>query len=333
MPAVARVRPALHHLQTLDPREVYRGQVFHDAMLWQGHSVGDVSAYRIDAHAADGSLMASAQMPHTVEFLHAFGPRAILAVGKHLHRRCGWRTYHSIVRCVTTAGRAHRLRVITRGMPWHLQVEQFGGGPRAMFFNEPGSSTVIRWGGWRARPLRPDLRFPGTMILRGRHLFVLERNDYRPGRETIARIDLVSEEVERPLGTLPCGIAALVDVPGSPWIAAAEAWADRVLLIEAATSRIAAVLPVPGRPVELAACGRRLAVLSAASQTLWFFDLAAMGRPPVAEWDLAALGPLLEHPRGLDVDPVTKTVFIRTGCHPLLERSVAGVTLAVDPAR
>ncbi|NBU64800.1 MAG: phosphoketolase family protein, partial [Chloroflexia bacterium] len=39
-------------------------------------------------------------------------------------------------------------------------------------------------------------------------------------------------------------ITALVDVPGSPWIAATEAWADQVLLIDRVANRLAATLPV-----------------------------------------------------------------------------------------
>lgn len=333
MTAVTRVRPWLRDLATVDPREVYRGQVFHDGILWQGHSAGDASTYRIDAHAAGGGLVASAAVPHTVEFLHAFGPRAILAVGKHFRRRGGWITFHSVMRLVAATGRASRLRVTTRAMPRHLQVEQFGGGPRAMFFNEPGSRKVIRWHGWRARPLRPDIRFPGTMIHRGRHLFVVERNDHRPGHETVVRIDLDTESVDRGFPGPPRGIAAVVDVPGTPWIAAAESAADRVLLIECETNRLAAVLPAPGMPVALAPCGGKLVVLAAAARTLRFFDLGAAGLPLLAEWDLAALGSGLRHPRALDVDPVTETVYIRFCFHPLVEGSAAGVALAGDPER
>lgn len=334
MPDVVRIRPVLRDVATLDTREVYRGQVFHDSILWQGHSAGDVSAYRIDAHAADGILLASAPVPHTAEFLHAFGPRTILAVGKHFRRRCGgWFTYHSIVRLVATTGRPSRLRVTTRIMPRALQVEQFAGGPRAMFFNEPGSRKVVRWHGWRSRPLRPDLHGPGTMIHRGRHLFVVERNDYRPGHETMARIDLVTEAVDRTSREVRRGIGAVVDVPGTPWIAVAESRADRVLLIECETNRVAAVLPAPGMPVAVAACGRKLVVLAAAARALRFFDLGAARRPLVAEWDLGALAPGLRHPRALDVDPATETMFIRFCFHPLVEGSVAGVVAAFDPER
>jgi hypothetical protein len=331
--AVVRIRPTLRRLGTLDPREVYRGQVFHDRLLWEGHSAGDVSTYRIDVHAADGTRLASAAVPHTLEFLHPFGPRTVIVVGKHYSHRGGWRTYHSIVRCVAAAGRPPRLTVKTRRMPKRLQVEQFGGGPDAMYFNEPGSRKVVRWNGWWSRPLEPDIHFPGTMIRCGRHLFVLERHDYRPGHETIARIDLVTQAIERTFPTSRQRITALVDVPGSPWIAATEAWADQVLLIDREANRLAATLPVPGMPVELAMFDRRLVVLAAESRTLMFFDLASAGLPLVAEWDLSGIGPGFEHPRAMHVDPESGSVFIRFAFHPLLEGSVAGVTLAVDPDR
>ena len=332
--AVLRVRPMLRSLETLDPHEVYRGQVFHDGLLWQGHSAGDVSTYRIDVHAADGERLASASIPHTLEFLHPFGSRTVVVVGKHYNQRGGWRTYHTIVRFIAaTAGRPPWLCVKTRPMPWRLQVEQFGGGPGAMYFNEPGSRKVVRWNGWWGRPLQPEIHFPGTMVHCGRHLFVLERNDYRPGHETIARIDLVTQEIERTFRAPRQRITALIDVPGSPWIAATEAYADQVLLIDRESNRLAVTLPVPGMPVELAVFDRRLVVLAAESRMLRFFDLASAGLPLVAEWDLSEIGPGFEHPRALHVDAVSGSVFIRSAFHPLLEGSVAGVTLAVDPDR
>lgn len=332
--AVLRVRPMLRSLETLDPHEVYRGQVFHDGLLWQGHSAGDVSRYRIDAHTAAGERLASASVPHTLEFLHPFGSRTVLVVGKHDNQRGGWRTYHSIVRFLAgAAGGPPWLLVKTRAMPWRMQVEQFGGGPGAMFFNEPGSRKVVRWNGWWSRPLQPDIHFPGTMVHCGRYLFVLERTDFRPGRETIARIDLVTQAVARTFDGPRQRITALVDVPGSPWVAAAEAWAEQILLIGREANRLAVTLPVPGMPVDLAAFDQHLVVLSAESRTLWFFDLAAAGLPLVAEWDLSGLGPGFEHPRALHVDPASGSVFIRSAFHPLLEGSAAGVTLAVDPDR
>lgn len=334
MPAVARVRPSLRPLGTLDPREVYGGQVFHDRLLWQGHSCGDVSSYRLDVHDAAGGLLASTAVPHTLEFLHAFGPRTVLAVGKHDHGPGGWRTFHSTVRFVPgDAARPPRLAVTTRAMPRRLQVEQFGGSPGAMFFNDPGSRKVVHWRGWWGRTLRPDLHLPGTMIHRGRHLFVLERNDIRPGHETIARIDLGSQTVERTFVEPRERITALVDVAGSPWIAAAEAWADRVLLVDRATNRLAATLPAPGMPVDLATSGTRLVVLAIESQTLRFFDLVAAGLPLVAEWDLSGMNVRRAHPRGLHVDPATGTVFIRSAFHPAIVGSTAGVTLAAEPGR
>ena len=328
---VVRVRPVVRSLGTLDPREVYRGQAFHDRLLWQGHSAGDVSTYRIDVHSADGTRLASAPVPHTLEFLHPFGPRTVLVVGKHYQPRGGWRTYHTSVRFDPARGRPPRLTVKTRTMPKRLQVEQFGGDPRGMFFNDPGSRKVVRWNGWWSRPLAPDIHFPGTMIRSGRHLFVLERHDVRPGRETIARVDLLTQAIERTFPTARQRITALVDVPGSPWIAATEAWADQVLLIDRVANRLAATLPVPGMPVELAAAAGTLVVLAAESRTLRFFDLTRAGLPLVAVWDLAGIGPEYDHPRALHVDPESGGVFIRFAFHPLLNGSVAGVTLAVDP--
>jgi hypothetical protein len=81
-------------------------------------------------------------------------------------------------------------------MPRRLQVEQFGGSAGAMWFNETGSRRVFRWNGWWARPLRADVHLPGAMIPSGRWLFVLERNDLRPGAETIAPRGIKGGRVE-----------------------------------------------------------------------------------------------------------------------------------------
>jgi len=78
-------------------------------------------------------------------------------VGKHADPRWGWRTYHTVASC-----RTGRLRTRTRRMPAWLQVEQFGGGPGAMFFNEPGSRQVYRWNGLWPR----DLGHPHRIVRR-----------------------------------------------------------------------------------------------------------------------------------------------------------------------
>ena len=327
------IRPSISSLGPVDSHEVYRGQVFHDGLLWEGHCSGAFPEYRLDAHAADGTVVvASAHVPHTLEFLYPFAPRTILVVGKHFHPRRGWLTHHSIVRFeAPSRHRPGRLHVDTRTMPRHLQVEQFGGCPRAMFFNEPGARKVIRWNGWWGRPLRPVIHLPGAMVHCGHHLFVLERNDLRPGNETVLRIDLRTEQAER---TFPCPrrrITALVDLPDTPWIAATEAWADQVLLIDKRVNRLAATLSVPGMPVDLAPFGHGLAVFAADARRVSFFDLEAPSLPLVAEWDLSALDRGSAHHRAMHVDPVSGSLFLRSAFHPSVDSSAAAVRKVVDP--
>jgi hypothetical protein len=159
-----------------------------------------------------------------------------------------------------------------------------------MWFNETGSRKVFRWNGWRERPLRPDVFFPGAIIPAGRHLFVLERNHFLPGHESIARIDLATESIERTFADTRRHLTMMLDLEGLPWIAAPEAWADQVLLVDKATNRLAAVLPVPGTPVAIARLGRCLVAFAQEARQASFFDLRAEGFPLVARWDLAGLG-------------------------------------------
>ena len=324
--APLEVEPLVRGVAPLDPREVYRGQVFHAGHLWLGHSTGTVDDYRLDAHSADGRLVASARVPHTVEFLHPFGPGAVLAVGKHHLPRKGWRTYHTIAR---VAG--PRLCVRTRTMPGSLQVEQFGGSPRAMFFNETGMGRVIRWNGLWGSALPPRVGFPGTMVHCGRWLFVLERNDFRPGNESIARIDLVGGGIERTFPSTRRRLTTLLDLEGLPWIAAPEAWADRVLLVDKATNRLAAEIPVEGNPVEVARLGDCLVVAAQAARSLAFVHLRRPGFPLVATWDLSAGGAAVANIRALSVDPDSGTVYLRSPFHTRVPEGVAGVTMAIDP--
>ena len=324
--AVPEVRTVTH----LDPHEVYRGQVFHAGLLWEGHSAGTVDDYRIDVHDPDSlAVIASAPVPHTLEFLYAYAPRTILVVGKHFDRRRGWLTYHSIVRF--DAAPSPRLRVHVRTMPRRLQVEQFGGSASRMWFNETGSRKVFRWNGWWARPLRPDVHFPGAMIPSGRHLFVLERNDFRPGNETIARIDTVTHDIERTFSETRRHLTMMLDLEGLPWIAAPEAWADQVLLVDKATNRLAATLPVPGTPVAVARLGQCLVVFAAEARQASFFDLLSAGFPLVARWDLSGLGDDCLNVRSVQIDPHSGRLFLRSPFHPRVYGNTPAVRVAIDP--
>lgn len=320
------VVPVLREVAPLDALEPYRGQVFHAGHLWLGHSVGTVADYRLDAHTPAGLLVASAPVPHTIEFLHPFGPRAILAVGKHHVPSKGWRTYHTVARLA-----GGRLRVRTRTMPARFQVEQFGGSPRAMFFNETGLGRVIRWNGFWGRALPPRVHFPGTMLHCGAWLYVLERNDFRPGHESIARIDLARGTIQRTFPETRRRLTTLLDLPGFPWIAAPEAWADRVLLVDRNTNRLAAEIPVEGSPVEVARLGHCLVVATQEARGLSFLDLRDPGFPLVARWDLSAAGPALGNIRSLQVDPHGGAVYLRSPFHARIDDGVAGVTMATDP--
>jgi len=196
----------------LDPGEVYKGQVVHDGCLWEGHSTTSVSSYRLDVHAADDlQVLASAAVPHTLEFLYPFGPHTILAVGKHFTNRWGWLTYHSIARF-----QHGRLRVRTRAMPMALQVEQFGGHAGCMYFNEPCSHKVFRWTRWGARPLVPDIRLPGVILPFETCVFVLERNRIHPGCENIVRIDLPTQRIDRTFSEPRNKLTTMIDLAGFP---------------------------------------------------------------------------------------------------------------------
>jgi len=323
--------PAIRTVTLLDPHEVYRGQVFHDGLLWEGHSAGKVDDYRIDVHDPDTlAVIASAPVPHTLEFLYPYAAGTILAVGKHFDERRGWLTYHSTVR-FDAAPPLPRLRVRVRAMPRRLQIEQFGGSAGRMWFNEPGSRKVFRWNGWWARPLRPDVSFPGAMIPSGRHLFVLERNDFRPGHETIARIDTVSHTIERTFPGTRRHLTMMLDLEGLPWIAAPEAWADQVLLVDKATNRLAATLPVPGTPVAVTRLGECLVVFAAEARQASFFDLASDGFPLVARWDLAGLGSDFLNVRSLQIDPHGGRLFLRSPFHPRIYGNTPAVRVAIDP--
>jgi hypothetical protein len=160
-------------------------------------------------------------------------------------------------------------------------------------------------------------------------LYVLERNSVFPGQENLVRIDLATRSAERTFPTPRRRLCALVDLPATPWIAAAETWAEQVLLVERATNRLARVIPAPGGPVALARLGRCLVVLVDEPRRLAFLDPAGDGTP-LAEWDLAFLGAAAGHVTALDVDPATGDIYLRSPFHPRVADNVPGVTLVAD---
>lgn len=313
---------------TLGPVEPWRGQVFHAGLLWEGH-VGDRRlGHRLDVHDASGSgPIASATVPHTLEHLYPFGDDAILAVGKHHDDRWGWITFHTIA-----TFRGGRLRAATHPLPTRYQVEQFGGGPGWMWFNETGSRRVFRWTGRRAVPLDVDVRLPGTILPFAREVFVLERNSVFGGQENIVRIDVATAAIERTFPQTRSGLTSLIDLPGLPWIAVVECRADRVLLIDRAANALAAEIPVPGRPTVATVLGRCLAVHAADTRRLAFFDLHAPGFPRVADWDLAGLGDDFTNVAAVHVDPAHGTVFLRSPFHPRAPGNVPAVKSVADPS-
>jgi len=323
----ARTDISIRTVAILDRGEVYRGQVFHDGHLWEGHSTGGVASYRLEVHTADGTqLLASAVVPHTQEFLYPFGPDTILVVGKHFTDRCGWLTYHSIAQF-----RKGRLRVKTRAMPMSLQVEQFGGHPGRMYFNETGTRKVFRWTRWGARPFTPDIHLPGVILPFETYVFVLERNRIKPGAENIVKIDLASQRIERTFTTTRNKLSTMIDLHGFPWIAAVETWADQILLVDKESNTLAASLPAAGTPVDLVQVGRHLLVVSREPKRLRFFDLSATDTPQVAEWDLSALGDDFANLTTMHVDPHSGNVFLRSPFHPRVTGNTPAVKMVMPP--
>lgn len=325
-----RVRTLLR----LGRHEVYRGQCFHAGLLFAGHSGGGGDdrgrqggeGHRLDIHLpGDANAAATARLVHTAEFIHPFGPDAVIVVGKHFLPRAGWRTYHTVARVARG-----RLRTRTRMMPSWLQVEQFGGSPRAMFFNEPGSRQVYHWSVLGPRALGPEVFLPGTMLVAGTGLYVLERNHVVRGRENLARIDLATRTIARTFLTTRRGLSALVDLPGTPWLAVAETGADQVLVVEKAANRLARTIPVPGGPVALAALGRHLVVFCDEPRRIDFLDPADDRGTPLARWNLADGAAALGHVTAIDVDPATGDVYLRSPFHPLVEGHEPSVTMVAD---
>ena len=316
---------AVRTVALLDLGEVYRGQVFHDGHLWEGHSTGGVASYRLDVHSADGTrILDSFRVPHTLEFLYPYAPQTILAVGKHFTDHCGWLTYYSIARV-----RYGRLQVKTKALPMALQVEQFGGRAGHMYFNETGSRKVFRWTRWGARPIAQDIHLPGTILPFKRFVFVLERNRIIPGAENIVKIDLATQRIDRTFTQTRNKLSTMIDLQGFPWIAAVESWADQILLVDKERNTLAAVLSAPGTPIDAVQVGVHLLVVSRAPKRLRFFDLAAPGMPQVAEWDLSALGDDFANLTTMHVDPLSGNVFLRSPFHPRVDGNTPAVKMVM----
>ena len=111
-------------------------------------------------------------------------------------------------------------RVKTVPLPMVLQIEQFGGHPGHMYFNETGNRKVFRWTAWGVRPLSPDIHLPGVILPFEKFVFVLERNRIGPGAENIVKIDLATQRIERTFAQTRNKLSTMIDLRGFPWIAA-----------------------------------------------------------------------------------------------------------------
>lgn len=301
---------SIKKVSALNSVEPYVPQVFHNGQLWLGrgdHS-NHPSRYSIEVWADDGGkLLSSKPVPHSVQYLFPFDKEHILLTGK-LFTRSGWRTYYSL-----TSFKNGRLKLTTHQLPSRFQVEEFTGGPKKLFFNMVSDQTLVEVKSFTHRQLPLKISGPGVMFEIEDSIFVLERNSRFLGDENVVKVDLKTLKTERVFPKLRNGILSILPLNGGTLLAASEALAHQVLLIDTQTHTLKWTVPTPGtHPYSMAQLGHCLAVGSFDPAKLTLIDLNNPVPSVVAEVDLNPYLYELPNLAKLSINPETGMFFMRS---------------------
>jgi len=294
---------------TLPRNEPYEGQLFHDGVLWETHSLqADGEQHRVDVYDAQGQTkIGSVPLTHTASYIYPYSAHQVLVVGKSATPY--WQTHFTII---TRSGTSFSTRVTD--FPEEYMIDQSGGDASALFFNEPGSRGVFRWTSARGlQKIGDDVSGPGAMQSDGRNLWVIERHGPALGDEGLVRIDPVTGSTERTFGNaVRNGLTDLQATSHFPWVAVSEALAEQVLFVDKTTDTLAYTVAVPGTPRGLTQLGGCLLVASEDSKQVTFIALWGDTPHVIDQWDVSAAGDQLKKPRSIAVNPETGRVFLRS---------------------
>jgi hypothetical protein len=294
----------------LDKSEVDEGHLFHAGLLWVGKTHQQPSdPHTISVYSNGGeTLVQNLEIPHSVMSITAFDANSVIVVGRTSVP--SWRNYYSVIKKTGSS-----FSIKTTSLPEQYMVSDFAGRSDKLFFSEVGDAMILESSPLErsVRPLPIEISGPGKLALDGNSLFVIENRNMDFGDEDIIKINLNDNSHTRTFNDhFRNGLVNIQVLKGVNYLAAAEAGADQVLLIDRTSNLLAHTLVVEGRPRALSQIGHCLVVATEEKQGVVFFDLNGSEPKMIDRWDLSAADPRFNKGRSVAVDEATGQIFLRS---------------------
>ena len=302
-------------LSELDRFEPFEGHLFHAGNLWVGRSRKDLgSFYRLEVFDANGQILTSQELTHSIRYISPFNDESVLIVGVALNPN---QSFYTVAQFKNA-----KLKLKTVMIPESAMADRGVAKSGNLYFTDPGGldeggplsaplKTLFHFGSG-PRYLKAKIHGPGQIVTVGNALYVIERPNVFEGGKNLIRVDLASEVPQTLFAQIRDNLNNLI-VARDQLLAMPERGKDQVLLFDAAKNKLAGAIKVAaGTPRGLAVLGKCLLVGSELAKQVSFYNIAQTGNPLVGQWDLATAGNKFLGLRALAVDAKTGRVFARS---------------------
>ena len=260
-------------------------------------------------NTADFSTLATIDLPHTAQEIHALTPTSVLVLGKSAdpwtgkYSQISWASGHFVVSTHIFAD--------------YLIPESFGGSPQNMIFAEPGSRGIYRLGSSRRLiQLQGEVSGPGAIALAGNTIWVLSRGSL---------FDLGDERISTALTTSPSiayanissdytrGMVDLKTSGDGRFVIAANATSQKLLVFDGRTQQLVSELSLDHFPETTAVFGSCAATLDPDGMSVEVAKISAEGiLKHLATIDISGAGDRLKRPRALLIDGAHHRLIARS---------------------
>lgn len=247
------------------------------AMLAEGRYIyfgqsrfDETESHRLHVYDSEQKrIIQSFDVPHSVQHLTAQDSKRIVLSGKTADP---WQSHLSLL----TENRG-RFRMRTFTVPNDQLVEHIAAdGQNAIYMTDPGSRSVLKMDGLEMEVFAQQISSPGSLLVKGGKLWVIERNRIEAGDENLLAIDLKTKEVQRfyPRG-MGAGMERLADIRGTSLIAINEWQTRTVKLIDTKDFSLVQEIVISGMPEGLASLKQCLLISASDTQELIAVHLAS----------------------------------------------------------
>jgi hypothetical protein len=318
----------------LDRAEPYDAMTVHAGRLWVGKSRDQFNShYVVESYDAEGQLVASVELPHSVTFLYPYDERRVLAFGTGYEPNL---TQYTLIE--ETGG---RLTARTTQIPmeaWgNLWVGTYQG---REFFTDMGgnqddpardadfslaSQTIFGLRNGTPRYLTTRLRMPIDGIVAGSKLYVVHREAIGYPQSNLVQVD--------PNGGAPVDLfpshrnlmTKVVALRATPWIAVSESGADQVVFVDTrAPTTVSVTATAAGQPRAMTPFGHCLLAGGQANNKIAVIDTSRLDQgaaATVASLPVGLADDEFRTLRNIAVDETTNRIYVRSNyaCNPLAE--------------